>query len=278
MRSLSQARRNKSDQTNEVQAQDLSNRPLVEAIFELRWNLLGTPDGTVVRDPGFDFLLGRFFDRVRAEYPKLVNLPAAQTPVEQTPFVVRHQFRAGGGTWPLIQIGPGILTANETSGYEWDSFEQRVSRALAALFDSYPEGQMPLRPSQATLRYINSIPLDGVQMPLVRFLREQLHTSLSVDPALFEDPEQAENAAGLSFSMTFPLPAQKALATVAMSTGRQTGQPSLLWQLEARTAGDPMPVEPQQIESWTRSAHGVLTRWFATLARGELMKAFSTDQ
>jgi uncharacterized protein (TIGR04255 family) len=278
MRSLLQARPSKSKPTGEVQAQNLPNRPLVEAIFELRWELLGTPDEKIVRDPGFEFLLGRFFEKVRGEYPERWNLPAAQAPIEQIPFVVRHQFRTGSGTWPLLQIGPGILTVNETSGYEWSSFRARVARALTALFDAYPEGPPPLRPSQAKLRYINSIPLETVQTPLVRFLREQLHTSLSIDPALFEDPDQAENPTGLSFSMTFPRPEQRILGTVAMSTGRQMGQPSLLWQLEARTVGDWTPVEREEIESWTGSAHEVLVRWFVTLARGDLMKAFSTDQ
>ena len=45
----------------------LENKPLVEAIFELRWALEAQQPG-IALDPGFRIFLGRYYDRVRAEY------------------------------------------------------------------------------------------------------------------------------------------------------------------------------------------------------------------
>jgi uncharacterized protein (TIGR04255 family) len=248
--------------------------PLVEAIFELQWSPIGAPQDDSAGHPGFGFLLGRFYDRVRSEYPELVNLPTARLPAEQTPYRARHQFRTVPGAWPLIQFGPGLLTVNETQRYRWDCFGPRLSRAITAFFDAYPSELSPLRPRQAVLRYINSIPIDRDKPSLVRFLREQLHTSLSVDPALFDDPGVAEHPAGLSFSMTFPLAKQAGLGTVAISTGNASGRPCVVWQLEARALGDQVPTRPRGLDDWLGRAHALLLGWFTTLSRGALSDSF----
>ena len=43
-------------------AKELKNKPLVEAILEIRWKLQGLPPGPQV-DPHYKLLLGRLFDR-----------------------------------------------------------------------------------------------------------------------------------------------------------------------------------------------------------------------
>ena len=53
--------------------EDLPNKPLVEAIFEVQW-ALSSVEGQAEVDPGFRILLGRLYDRVRSEYPFLENL------------------------------------------------------------------------------------------------------------------------------------------------------------------------------------------------------------
>ena len=98
---------------------ELKNKPLVEAILELRWKL--SIQGI---DPHYSLLLGRFPERIEAKYPLHEPLPNAQFSDAMMPYILQHRFRPGLNKWPLIQIGPGVMTVNETEGYTWDKFKE----------------------------------------------------------------------------------------------------------------------------------------------------------
>lgn len=95
---------------------DLANKPLVEAVFELRWAL--KKNGPLTSDPGFQLFQGRYYDRIKETFPFAKSLPAAEVPEAMTGHTVRQQFRASEEGWPVTQIGPGILTVNETVAYK----------------------------------------------------------------------------------------------------------------------------------------------------------------
>ena len=84
----------------------LHKMPLAEALFEVRWAIVSSGKPGLARDPGFPFLLGKYHDLVKNDYPVVKNLPAAEVPEEHTPYMVRHQFRASENGWPVTQIGP----------------------------------------------------------------------------------------------------------------------------------------------------------------------------
>lgn len=78
----------------------LKNKPLVEAIFELQWELEARGEGFEV-DPHIKLLIGRMYDRLEDEYPFPEPLPLATMPDEIAPHIVRHRFRRGriSGLW-----------------------------------------------------------------------------------------------------------------------------------------------------------------------------------
>jgi hypothetical protein len=121
---------------------------------------------------------------------------------------------------------------------------------------AYPRELNVFTPVSLALRYLNALPLDREELPLVAFLRNRLHTSLSVDPALFEDPGAAEKPAGLQFSMTYPLPSIPGSGSISFASGRVAGKPA-------------------SVREWTRAAHATLSRWFTTLSRGNLASQFA---
>lgn len=95
---------------------NLANPPLVEALVEVRWEL-DSPAPGVSLDPNYKILLGRFYDRVRADYPFHEQLPMSLAPDELTGYQVQHRFRLAADAWPLVQLGPGILSLNDTAAY-----------------------------------------------------------------------------------------------------------------------------------------------------------------
>ena len=46
----------------------LENKPLIEAIFEVRWSLTEVMPNINV-DPAYKILIGRFFDKINKDYP-----------------------------------------------------------------------------------------------------------------------------------------------------------------------------------------------------------------
>ncbi|MFQ6057112.1 MAG: TIGR04255 family protein, partial [Methanosarcinales archaeon] len=134
----------------------LKNKPLVEVIFELRWELHEPAQGMKI-DPHYKILIGRMYDRVKDEYPFHEQLPTATMPDEIAGYVVQHRFRKDKDKWPLIQIGPGIVTFNDTEGYIWEDFEKRVCYLLDTLFEAYPDAENNLKPNGLLLRYIDAV-------------------------------------------------------------------------------------------------------------------------
>ncbi|MGH9767958.1 MAG: TIGR04255 family protein [Blastocatellia bacterium] len=251
--------------------EDLKNKPLVEAIFELQWALQSIDSHEV--DPGFRILLGRLYDRIREEYPTLENLPQSLIPEELTGRLVRHRFRVSKEGWPLLQVGPGVLSVNETEGYTWGSFRPRLIQAMKALFDSYPTDIHPLQITRVLLRYMDAIPFDG-EKPLLQFLRESLHTTVELDPRLFQYPQDAASPSGLNLSLVFKLPELPGAVATTFTLGRRNEKPSIIWDTQILAGGDEIPKMPEDYESWLERAHDLAGQWFRTLSRGSLYESF----
>ena len=79
-------------------------------------------------DPHYRLLLGRLFDRFQKDYPVHEQLPTASLPDDMVGQVVQHRFRVAKDDWPLVQVGPGVFTVNDTQHYTWTDFEQRAKK------------------------------------------------------------------------------------------------------------------------------------------------------
>ena len=120
--------------------------PLIEAIFEIRWgNIQRTEAGDIeiqFQDEEKTLLPGLFKSLAKDHFPfyRKVNdgLPM------DLPHVVRHQYWTHENTWPCIQLGLGILTANfgnnlgsTDGGYAWDTFKETCLQSLKLLDQCY---------------------------------------------------------------------------------------------------------------------------------------------
>jgi uncharacterized protein (TIGR04255 family) len=195
-------------------------------------------------------------------------------PEDMTPYLVHHQFRPAKDGWPLTQIGPGIITVNDTERYKWSDFRPRVLSAIQALFDSYPTDIQQLEPSGAQLTYINALLFDATKESLTYFLRDHLHIAIAVDPKLFDQAARADKPSALDLSVTFPLQELPGVGLLRFSSGTKNQAPALIWQIVIRTPDDKVPKDTRSLTTWIDAAHEVVDRWFFTLIRGELLKTF----
>jgi len=252
----------------------LKNKPLVEALVELKWALESRAPNVQV-DPVYPLFLGRFQERVRDRFPFAEPLPAAQIPDELTPYVVKYRFREARDGWPLVQAGPGVVTLNFTGGYRWDLFAGAARPFFAKTLDAYAyEGSSP-RPRfvSALLRFINAIDFDARTEDVLSRLGA-FHTGLRLPDKVTAAPQVSGPAASLQLSSTWRLERPAGVGSIAFSTGTREGRPALIWEIKVQSNDEQVPQESDALENWLAKAHEVVETLFFALIEGEMERAF----
>jgi uncharacterized protein (TIGR04255 family) len=134
----------------------LPNAPLAEVVFELRWrtlNIAGLPFGV---DPGYSQLFDSFARFARkAGFARTHQLQEPQ----YSGFAgsVSCRFHRDESTFPMLQIGPGVFAANESSGYQWETFRKRALEGAKQIRQGYPVlDQFGFEIIHIELRYIDA--------------------------------------------------------------------------------------------------------------------------
>jgi len=258
-----------------VPGRDLKNKPLIEAILELKWRLTSPAPG-VELDPHYKILIGRMYDRVSTQYPEHEQLPTATLPDEVTGHMVQHRFRSGPNDWPLLQIGPGILTMNSTEKYTWADFRERSLRGIEALFQAYPKRE-ELCIESLLLRYIDGVRFDCAAENVLDFLRRKLKLGIDLPSSLFEGGRIEDRPQLFNWQSSFKCSDPRGVVSVRFATGQKKGCPSLIWETLVQSSGDDVPPMPGEFACWIDAAHGITDDWFFKLIKGDLERQFDSE-
>lgn len=250
----------------------LKNKPLVEAIFEIRWQLQELKAGGKT-DPHYKLLVGRLYDRCNKEYPFHEQLPTASIPDEMLENVVQHRFRKSENNWPLIQIGPGIFAVNDTKDYAWEDFEKRVVKGVNTLFEIYPDSKN-LIITNLMLRYIDAIEFDFEKQDIFEFLKEQMKIEVSMPTQLFEETEVDKKPLTFNWIFSFPCAKTKAIVTLRIGRGKKQDIDALLWETIVQSQSKDVPKLPSELKEWLNNAHNITDDWFFKLIQGDLLRRF----
>jgi uncharacterized protein (TIGR04255 family) len=245
----------------------LTNKPLVEAIFELRWKLVEQAPGLSV-DPNYSLLIGRMYERLSGEYPFHEKLPTASIPEEMAAYIVQHRFRKAPEAWPLVQLGPGIVTLNDTEDYDWDDFELSTARLVRTLFEAYSG---PARPEVTALqlRYIDAMEFDYEAGDIFQFLRQHMKLDVSLQPDLFAKAGVARLPVAFDWWFSFRSTEPRGALHIRFARGEKRGFDALVWETTVRTEGADVPLLPDDIMAWAGKAHALTHSWFFEMIRGE---------
>ena len=246
----------------------LPNKPLIEAILEVRWGQDGQPD------PAYPLIVGRLYERLQTEYPAIEDLPITAVPAEITVHQVRHRFRKTKDGWPLVQLGPGVLTVNETEGYRWREFSDRAKFVLPLLYEKHPKPET-LQITSLLLRYVNAIDFDHSASDVLKFLAEKMHVSLSAVPSTREKRIVSGNPKSLGLQIVFPVETPPGSVNLLVGTGKLKGQNCVVWEIHFRSVRDEVPRLPDAFPSWLEGAHDTVEKWFIEMVQGELLARFS---
>lgn len=253
----------------------LKDKPLVEAIIEIRWALTSTSPGVEV-DPHYKILLGRFYDRVSSEYSEHEQLPTALIPDEVFGQGVQHRFRVGPNDWPLLQIGPGVMTVNDTHKYTWPDFRSRSHAAVGMLFDAYPDLEN-LKINIMMLRYINAVDFDYTKENTFKFLKDKMNIGISLPSNLFGNSGIKNEPRKLNWQSSFVCENPQGIVIARFATGHRKDRAVLLWETIVQSEAQEVPSMPSEFEEWLDAANDVAHNWFFTLIEGDLEREFKGD-
>jgi uncharacterized protein (TIGR04255 family) len=261
----------------------LKNKPLVEAIFELRWELeeysekdRGFNEIKDARgvDPHYQLLVGRLYDRISKDYPFYEKLPAAKIPEEIAGYIVQHRYRKKENRWPLIQIGPGILTVNDTEGYIWEDFQKRIEQIIRELFSLYPNPRQNLIIKRLMLRYVDSVKFDFDNNDIFLFLKEKLKTDINLYKKLFQNTKVEPIPSNFDLRFEFNSSEPEGQIFLRFGRGKKDNENVLLWETLVKIENNNIPNNPKDISKWINKAHNLTDDWFFKLIEGELERRF----
>jgi uncharacterized protein (TIGR04255 family) len=249
----------------------LKNKPLIEAIFELRWELQERSSG-IKTDPHYRILIGSMYDRVRKDYSIHEQLPTADMPDEIAGYVIQHRFRKGVNEWPLIQMGPGIITLNETDGYVWDDFKKRIIEVIKILFEIHPIKENP-KINGLLLRYIDAVDF-SYDKNIFDFLKDSMGIGVSMRPDLFEDKRVKDLPLDFDIRLTYPLLDPAGSIQLRFVRGKRNSIDALIWETIVNSIGNDIPQSEGEIINWLDKSHDLTHDWFFKIIDGELLRRF----
>jgi len=246
----------------------LPNKPLIEAILEVRWGQDGQPD------PAYPLIVGRLYERLRSEFPAIEDLPIVAVPAEISVHQVRHRFRKTKDGWPLVQVGPGVLTVNETDGYRWRDFSERAKALLPLLHETHPKPET-IQITSLLLRYVNAIEFDYSSADVLAYLAEKMRVSLSFVPSTREAGIVSGNPKSLGLQVVFPSRTPIGSLILLVGTGKRKGTNAIVWETNFRSVEEEIPRLPEAFPAWLDNAHDTVEKWFIEMVRGDLLAQFS---
>ncbi|MBL7185060.1 MAG: TIGR04255 family protein [Phycisphaerae bacterium] len=253
----------------------LKNPPIVEALVEIRWELKEKTSGGHV-DPHYQFLLGTFRKSIEREYPFHEALPTSEVPDEITGGIVKHRFRVEKDAWPLVQIGPGVVTVNIAENYgTFENFKPKAVNVVKALFESHPEPR-DLKIKSLMFRYIDAVEFDYSANDVCEFLSNSMNVESKI-PEFLLIPEKIEKLpVGYSVENSFRCNNPPGVASLRIDTGHKSKKRAIIWNQILKSSGEDVPDDmPTGFENWISEAHEVIYTWFESIIKGKLKDEFN---
>jgi len=200
-----------------------------------------------------------FAELVREKFPFYRRIPSPIVPPAWLNRRPVHQFRKGEDQWPVLQLGPGLFTANDTEKtYVWEAeLRPLIEYGLDALVKSYKE---PPSFEKVALRYIDAVELEGeFKDDFIKFIETNLQVRVL---GSFEEGGTVRNQ---SISQVYLL-ADDSTLHLTISDGRRNKRPAVVWQT-AIVKEEQLKVE--EIKNWISHAHSTLSDLFKRMLREE---------
>ncbi|MBK6753983.1 MAG: TIGR04255 family protein [Flavobacteriales bacterium] len=245
----------------------LSNAPLQEVIFEARW-ALDTDQATGQEyDQKYSLAAGALKAHVQERFPH-VDQRLPFHPLTQHLFARQAvlQFRKEPGASPLLQLGPGVFTVNDTDkNYDWqESYQPTLIYGLEMLEKAY-DGTLPYE--QVALRYIDSVKVkDYGFTDWASFISKHLRFGFA------NQFDHGMVPKDVSFQQLFDLPDDDQLHLQIGSGTDRDGDDRLIWQTTVQRKGS---FDRAGLLAWGNTAHDLSSKLFKDFCQPDFHASFA---
>jgi uncharacterized protein (TIGR04255 family) len=256
----------------------LKNKPLVETVFVLKWDLKkisaeDSTDESVYYDPYFKLLIGRFWDKIRERYPHFVELDTSEIPEDFGAYVPQFRFSAKPDGWPFVLLGPGIITIHDSDEYTWDEFKKQIFLVIESFFKSYPKVD-ETNIVEIYIRYVDAIKFNFNTEDIQQFLKEQMKIDISLNKSVFQNltvnPIPQNFDFRLSYISTDP---QSAIHLRFFRGSDEIRGNELVWETIVQTYVA-IPQIEEDIKLWAIQSHKLADKIFFNMIEGKLYERF----
>lgn len=232
--------------------------PLLEAVFEAKFSY-----------ESFDSAIpGQFYEKIRSQYPekndlKLVTIAVGTTPTQNENLPILPQLPLMQA-WNkdknrCLQIGPGIITANDKKYQSWEEFTPAIDLLLHSYFDC----AKPLISKKIGVRSINRFLIPSENVILSEFfsigfvLPNFLIKSSAFDITLIQNSRHGdyELSARIRFATDLPKEDEKGIA--------------LILDIESYVPND-IPTEPKLLLELASVCHLYLKDIFESILKDKM--------
>jgi uncharacterized protein (TIGR04255 family) len=247
----------------------LPKAPLQEAIFEVRWDLDVVPETNQATDKGFDMALGSLRSLCKERFPHVVRKLPDDVPVQLFPYKTTYQYWTAENTWPLLQLGPGIFTINDTErNYEWgNNYYPLIKNGIKWLCEAYNQ---QLSFGFVALKYIDVVKATDYNLKKwPDFISDHLNFKF----------ENSFNPRGdlkqFQFNQVFDQEDGSSLH-LSISSGRNKGGEDIfIWQTSVLKR---QSFTPEELINWTKEAHNIVSRLFKEICKPTFYDSFSATK
>lgn len=255
---------------NNEHIEKLPNAPLQEVIFEIRWDLNINPASNREFDEGFAIALGTLATLLKNDFPHIVRKIPDDFPADLLNYSTIYQFWKGEDIWPVLQLGPGIFTVNDTDKkYCWkDTFFPLIVESTNKLFEAYNQ---KINLNFCSLRYIDAVKIIDYQVTVKDNLLPFINDSLKIE--LHNHFDTLGPMESLNLNQTFGLKDGSALhINVTTGSDKKTHDPTLVWQTAIVKKGR---FTRNEMTEWCTHAHEIISPLFKKMTRGKFYDSFT---
>lgn len=236
----------------------LPKAPLLEVIFEINWDIINNND--IVK---FQYLHGDLYSILKSDYPKRENLVPAEVPIDIMKNKVMFRFRKEAG-YPLVQVGPGILTLNTTDElYFWNDYREEITKVTNSLSEVFPDiNQTNLF---LTLTYLDFFEIDIDNENIVDFINMNLN--LNVNQTFIENKDTKE--VNLTFSYILD---EDTLILNLRNASINNDKKGLI--LQTKLIGNKKKYTSEEQMKWLNRAHETCSNIFKKITTKDFYNSF----
>lgn len=239
----------------------LPNAPLLEVVFEIKWDIINKND---IID--FQYIHGDLYSKLKGKFPFRENLLPPEVPFEVVKGMPVYRFRKDRNEYPLVQVGPGLLTLNTNDDkYFWEEFKEEINDTLNALKDIYPKLiDFKLNP---TLTYIDFFEISFEKQNLLEFINENLN--LNIQQGFIELTDESLKDINLTFNYQIKNDILSFNLRNGMINNKKIG---LI--LQTKVIGGNNMYSSETLTEWLNESHEICSEAFKKISKGKLYESF----